>query len=148
MSLTGNDQAPDNIRFGHPTQGFAIGLVNLNPGETTGVDADVVIHGGTEAVSAYGNDGGDTISGLGGAATGEDFTLPMTLHGNNGADTLVGGTKIDALYGGQGADTLRGRGSNDYLETTDGVSGNDTANGGSGSNDTCIIDSGDTEISC
>jgi Ca2+-binding RTX toxin-like protein len=45
----------------------------------------------------YGQNGNDSLSGLGGADT---------LYGGNGADTLDGGTGIDWLYGERGDDRI------------------------------------------
>ena len=147
LTISGSDQA-ENIRFGRPASGFVVGNVNLNAGEATGVDADLILQAGTENVGVSAEGGADTVSGLGGAGTGQEFTLRMSLHGNNGGDKLTGGAAGDALWGDDGGDTLKGRGANDYLDTEDGISGNDTADGGGGRNDICITDAGDTQISC
>jgi hypothetical protein len=147
LSISGSPQT-DDIRFGHPTTGFAVGRVNLNAAESTGVDGDVSLMAGAETVAVSAGDGPDDVSGAGGVGTGEEFTLPMSLHGNDGADALTGGTVADVLYGDKGGDTLKGRGGNDFLDAEDDVSGNDTANGGAGVDDTCFTDPGDTEINC
>lgn len=51
---------------------------------------------------------------------------------------LVGGPGADGIFGGEGDDALRGR---------DRVSGNDSLDGGNGT-DTCTADSGDSQTNC
>lgn len=62
---------------------------------------------------------GDTLAGSQQAVT----TLPATLLGGDGDDTLVGGTAGDLLLGGNGRDALAGS------------AGDDTLDGGSGSDE-------------
>lgn len=56
-------------------------------------------------------------------------TIPVTMRGGAGADTLVGGGGPDKLIGGEGSDRLVGRGGNDLIF---GGPGNDSIYGGSG----------------
>jgi hypothetical protein len=58
-----------------------------------------------------------------------EVTVPVTLRGGPGADTLVGGGGPDKLLGGDGNDHLVGRGGDDVLYGGD---GNDSLYGGSG----------------
>jgi RTX calcium-binding nonapeptide repeat (4 copies) len=66
-------------------------------------------------------------------------TIPVTMRGGAGGDTLVGGGGPDKLLGGEGNDRLVGRGGNDLIfggpgnDTIYGGSGEDTLRGGPGS---------------
>jgi Ca2+-binding RTX toxin-like protein len=79
--------------------------------------------------------GDDTIS------VSKEVSIPVTLRGGPGADTLIGGSGPDKLIGGQGNDELAGRGGDDLIlggpgnDSLFGGSGNDTLRGGPG-NDT------------
>jgi Ca2+-binding RTX toxin-like protein len=108
-----------------------------------------------------GTSGPDVICGLGG----DDHI--RGLRGNDvilagpGADVAIGGVGNDRVRGGPGpdylrgdfpnhrpgADILRGNVGPDRLVATDGVSGNDTADGGAGT-DACSADAGDVVIGC
>jgi hypothetical protein len=137
----------ERIRTGTFVVGFIVQQrVNLNAGESTGVDSDLGLR--LDRVVVLGNGGGDVISAAGGAATGIASGLPLYAFGGAGWDTLVGGNRGDRLFGNDGSDTLRGAKGDDYLHTFDGVGGNDVANGGDGIGDECLTDPGDTEISC
>ena len=72
---------------------------------------------------------GETLNGLSGYSN--------VLHGLEGNDTLVGGTRADQLYGGPGNDSLDGGAGDDLLE---GGTGNDTLKGGSGND---VLDGGE-----
>jgi Ca2+-binding RTX toxin-like protein len=63
--------------------------------------------------------------------------------GGSGDDAISGTGGPNLLVGGLGADTVAGLGGNDALDVHDGVGGNDSANGGYGS-DTGEVDAGDT----
>lgn len=58
-----------------------------------------------------------------------EVTIPVTMRGGPGSDTLVGGGGPDKLIGGEGNDRLIGHGGNDLIF---GGPGNDTIYGGSG----------------
>jgi Ca2+-binding RTX toxin-like protein len=58
-------------------------------------------------------------------------TLPVTLLGGNGQDSLTGGAGNDVLSGGNGKDVLVGGDGNDTLM---GCNGNDSLDGGLGTN--------------
>lgn len=65
-------------------------------------------------IKIYGGDGNDKIT------VDEKITVPVELYGQNGNDTLQGGSGDDLLDGGDGKDTLRGRDGNDILVGGDG----------------------------
>jgi Ca2+-binding RTX toxin-like protein len=73
------------------------------------------------------------------------------LHGQDGRDTLLGGTDNDTLDGGDGADSINGLSGNDSIlagNGTDNISGddgNDTLDGGNGS-DTISSGNGDDSV--
>jgi hypothetical protein len=58
-----------------------------------------------------------------------EVTIPVTMRGGAGTDTLAGGGGADKLIGGEGNDRLVGRGGNDLIF---GGPGDDTIHGGSG----------------
>lgn len=91
--------------------------------------------------------GRDVLSAAGGYGTGDTaFTTAITayggddddtLTGGDGADTLYGGPGDDTLAGGAGADTLYGDEGDDTFDEGDAANGADTFNGGAG---TDIVD--------
>nr|WP_319385645.1 M10 family metallopeptidase C-terminal domain-containing protein [uncultured Roseibium sp.] len=77
-----------------------------------------------------------------------DFTdgslvVPLTLTGDDTANTLEGGLVNDTLSGLGGNDILRGYGGNDYL---DGGTGADTMEGGEGDDTYVVDDAGDVVV--
>ncbi|MEV0383177.1 hypothetical protein [Nonomuraea sp. NPDC050643] len=64
-----------------------------------------------------------------------------------GSDTVTGNSQPNEFRAGQGTDVLNGQGGGDLLSAVDGVAGNDTLNGGAGT-DRCLSDAGDTENAC
>ncbi|TMP26142.1 sodium:calcium exchanger [Pseudoalteromonas rubra] len=58
-----------------------------------------------------------------------NISVPQTLYGQYGNDTLISGNQNDRLYGGRGNDTLKGNSGNDQLFGED---GSDTLHGGWG----------------
>ncbi|MEU9190749.1 hypothetical protein AB0D14_40855 [Streptomyces sp. NPDC048484] len=88
-----------------------------------------------------GGDGNDTL-----AATAA-VTERVVLGGDAGDDTLRGGSGGDFLIGASGRDTGEGNAGNDTLGFNDEVGANDSANGGPGT-DNCVVDVGDTRVSC
>jgi Ca2+-binding RTX toxin-like protein len=115
---------------------------------------------GTDTVTYAARTAAVTVTLAGGAddgalAEGDDVSDVEGATGGSGADTLtgsaannvlVGGSGRDSLEGGLGNDMLSGGANNDTLDVSDGIEGNDTANGGSGSGDTADADPGDAVI--
>lgn len=83
--------------------------------------------------SAYGDDGDDTITG---------GSVSETLDGGSGNDSISGGDGDDSLFGGDGIDYLNGGGDQDVL---DGGAGDDQLFGG-GSNDSLYGSAGNDEL--
>ena len=82
--------------------------INLNAGESDGIDADVKVQG-VDRVFVGGDARADEIAANGGAGTGgADFRYTVLLEGHEGADRLVGGRKDDRLTGSEGGDRLSG----------------------------------------
>jgi Ca2+-binding RTX toxin-like protein len=73
-------------------------------------------------ITVNGNDGADRIDA-------SNLSIPVTLNGGNGNDTLIGGSNNDLLLGGAGDDNLDGQAGNDTLL---GGIGNDVLTGGPG----------------
>ena len=113
-----------------------IGVVEHFPGvaiyDVLGNGALVSQFGGGTAIRITGLQGDDDLS----VATG--ITLPVTILGNGGRDTLGGGGGPDLLDGGVGADAVTGRGGADTLfgrrgaDSLDGGDANDSLDGGAG----------------
>lgn len=114
---TGTDRVSYASRTGRVTVTLA-GTPTGDDGATG--EGDTVLN----VETAYGGSAADTLVGHGGA---------NVLNGNGGGDTLTGGGGADTVSGGDGNDTLRLR---------DNVSGNDTGNGGPGT-DSATADPGD-----
>lgn len=90
-------------------------------------------------------EGADTIS------VGSSITVPVTMRGGSGNDTLIGGGGADKLIGSDGRDRLLGRGGDDLLfggpgdDELVGGSGNDVLRGGFG-HDTLLPGSGKNSV--
>ena len=84
--------------------------VNLNGDD----DADITASG-VENYTASGADGEDVVSAAGGQGTGSALTLPSSLQGDQGDDSLSSGLGNDTIGGGTGTDTL------DFTAATAGV---------------------------
>ena len=143
--------------------GFGVGQVNLNAGETNGVDADVIFTP-VHTTRFVGSGLGDTLSAQGGFGTGIIYGTTIeilagggndTVFGGNAFDNLQGGGAADDIHGGDGPDSIVGDAGkdsmignlgNDVLYANDGVSG-ETVNGGFDS-DTCFADPGDIVSNC
>ncbi|MDA0590820.1 MAG: calcium-binding protein [Planctomycetota bacterium] len=126
----------------------------VGPGTNTLIDIEgAVLIGGDSAntfdatastipVSIYGSGGNDTI--LGSAY--DDILFGMSgddlIEGNDGNDSLFGSTGADTLIGGNGNDSLFGQGgSGDQLT---GGAGDDVLSGGSGTDS--AVESGDVDF--
>ena len=137
----------NNIVIGK-SSGFAVkGKLNLNPNETSGVDADLTVIIGVEQVMVFAEGGQDVVSAMGGSGTGDPADFLVFLDGGDGGDALTGGAVKDLIAGGDGADVIKGGPGPDDLNSVDGVHGNDAIFGGNGS-DSCSYDVGDTLTSC
>lgn len=90
-------------------------------------------------IKVYGDAGNDTIKATNSYA--------VTFYGGDGNDTLTGGKGADKLYGDAGTDKLYGGAGNDTLsggagnDTLNGQAGNDTLTGGAGK-DTFVYTNG------
>jgi len=130
-----------------------------------GTDASETINGtpGDDVICA--GNGSDVVNGLGGndiligqngmdilnGGDGNDTLMGRNgmdvLNGDAGNDTLMGNNGKDQLVGGLGSDSLMGGHAPDKLNSMDGVSGNDTNDGGLGP-DVCTTDPGDLVSNC
>jgi len=108
------------------------------PCTVTGTSGDDVL---------VGTSGNDIICGLGGNDT---------ISGGAGDDILIGGAGDDVVHGDSGNDRMFGNAGSDHLFGDDGtdvvnaidlVGGNDSENGGAGT-DTCRSDVGDALVGC
>lgn len=143
--------------------------LNLNAAEETGIDDDVVVDGSLNYIMLSGENGGDQLSGKGGAGTGEPYRNKLVLRGSggndrlrggNGADSLNGQGGRDALAGGPGEDSLNGRRGRDALaggggeDQLEGDAENDVLNGGAhndvlyGGSDDDFLDGGPDSDDC
>ena len=101
----------------------AAGMVNVVVNDV----ATPVPLAGVVGVNVVSGNGNDTVS-ITETVAGE-WTLPVTLMGGNGKDTLTGASGADTLDGGNGNDTLFGLAGNDTLR---GGNGKDTIDAGDG----------------
>jgi len=76
-------------------------------------------------VEIHGNGGDDVIMGVRGLANSH-------LYGEDGNDTIIGYGSENWIYGGTGNDRIEGRGA--LWDVVSGDDGNDTINGGAGTN--------------
>jgi Tol biopolymer transport system component len=94
-----------------------------------------------------GTDGPDYLCGFGGndqiaGGAGDDVIL-----GASGRDELGGDDGNDKIHGGSDADTIQGGAGDDQLTMVDRVQGNDSGDGGEGT-DTARADPGDLVVNC
>lgn len=105
-------------------------IVSGIPGGTRHFAADQIRY-----LEILGLDGNDRI------IASPEVTVPLSLLGGAGRDTLIGGSGSDTLYGGDGADHLNGGGGADWLY---GEAGNDVLIGRSGgTSDADFLSGGD-----
>ena len=110
----------------------------------TGTNGPDTLNGTQDADKIAGSAKGDTINGK----AGND-----QLFGDSGNDNVNGGPGADNVQGGTGTDTANGQdGDSDFVTVVDNDT-NDTAIGGAGTNDTCVVDlingqTDDTAASC
>jgi hypothetical protein len=99
IRIIGSDAA-DKIDIGQgPTQFGIVRRINLNAGESTGVDSDVAMVN-VEKVMVFANGGNDVIRARGKAGTGPDA---LNLIGDEGKDTMWGYGTGDSIYMNDGA---------------------------------------------
>jgi Ca2+-binding RTX toxin-like protein len=126
--------------------------LNLNAGETDGIDPDAAVNGAF-TVFVEGSLAGDTVLGNGAAGTsGTAFATRMVVSSGPGPDFIVGGKRADDLSGGLDADRILGGKGKDYLKGEGGIDalfgnsgndkllggpGKDRLNGGAGRGDSC-----------
>ncbi len=126
------------VDLGNQTVGDALKIVGTSLGDTVvfggagiAINTDAyldiaAIHIETWVVNL--DDGNDTFSGMGNAATGNTpFVAPLSIYGGAGNDTLRGGSNDDTLDGGLGDDTFVGGAAADGGDHLIGGPGIDTA---------------------
>ena len=130
--------ARTNLRGGRDKAGGVFRPeINLNAGETRGVDGDVVLKSGVEHVSFIGGNRDDKLRMDGGRGMQKALKMPTVINGRGSSDEIVGGKGPDNLYGdGEGCegscagrDSIKGGAGNDQI-----IAGakNDAAFGGTG----------------
>jgi Ca2+-binding RTX toxin-like protein len=85
----------------------------------------VKVYGGSSTSHTATGTGADTIT----IHSSMPSTIPTTLLGQDGADSIYGGAGVDSIHGGTGDNYLSGGGWNDTLQASD---GNDSLYGGEG----------------
>jgi Ca2+-binding RTX toxin-like protein len=103
-----------------------------------GGDARDTLNGGDGDDQLFGGAGNDVLNG----GNGNDVS-----KGGDHDDTFDGGPGNDRMYGERGNDVLTGGLGNDVLHTKDRVKGNDSGDGGAGT-DTCKKDANDAIVNC
>ena len=120
----------------------SLGASGMNWGVDTSKDLTYV---GTPTLTLSLGAGTDTYTGAGVNGTGTVYTGAVTVYGGEAADILTGGDGIDTFNGGDANDTITGglgadvlngdAGDDTFLEGTV-TSGGDVLTGGAGTNDT------------
>jgi Ca2+-binding RTX toxin-like protein len=118
--------------------------VGLNATDNTKLDVNLngtvssfaLLNAGTAAITGINISGGNGDDKISIDQTNGGITLPVTLSGGNGQDSLSGGAGNDVLSGGNGTDVLAGGDGNDSLS---GGNGKDMLDGGLGTN---VLDQG------
>ena len=96
-TLAGNDVVNVTYRYGNVYLGLGNDTVNMNYS---------VSQNNSGGLTAYGDNGNDTLNG----GLGND-----ELHGNNGLDRIIGGDGNDKINGGGDSDTLLGGNGDDII---------------------------------
>ncbi|HXV33363.1 MAG TPA: calcium-binding protein, partial [Gaiellaceae bacterium] len=95
-------------------------------------DVDVTFTVLPATFELFGGGGNDFLSARGGAGAGPLFAGPVTIHGEDGDDAIMGSDLAELLTGGAGNDTIdAGAGS----DTVQGGAGDDAVTGGHGDDD-------------
>ncbi len=71
-------------------------------------EPDIALDTTTESVEVVAGAGGDHVSGEGSVVTGDPYTGIISAYGQDGEDSLIGGEGPDALAGGEDRDDLNG----------------------------------------
>ena len=135
---------------GNDAAGLALSGANVRA-TFNGATRDILASS-VRRVVFQGNDGSDTFS--------NTTSVPGSLDGGNGDDTITGGNGTDSIYGSWGRDTLRGGAGNDAMsgggdaDQMWGGSGNDVMYGygggdvmrGDSGNDRIYGNSGDDQV--
>ncbi|WP_255396196.1 calcium-binding protein [Kocuria sp. CNJ-770] len=144
LEVTGDAQSNDVrvtvvLRQGVERYRIAVPGSTVNPGSGCRSDGTAAVTCRTSGVSSI-----DVNAGNGNDSVTLDVTVPTTVRGGNGNDTVNGNDRFDGgagndrLNGASGNDTLNGGNGNDVLtggagaDTFNGGNGNDTVNGGNG----------------
>ncbi len=112
-----------------------------------GLGGNDILIGGTGNDVFYAGTGSDTVKGGSGNDTAYGEEGIDSLKGDAGDDLLWGGPGNDVLIGNKGADRASGEADDDTLRLQDNVYGNDSGDGGDGS-DTCLADKQDHVVNC
>lgn len=107
-------------------------LIDLREGffsNVGGLTGNVAVAKGTQIENAIGGSGSDTINGNAAANELSGNAGPDTISGGPGADTIDGGSGVSYLRGEEGNDSILGGSSFDDIN---GNTGSDTASGGGG----------------
>jgi hypothetical protein len=100
-------------------------------------DVDIALYGALDRIEAAGYTGDDTISGRGGGAYGGPTTTYLSLTGDGGKDTVLGGNGDDFLEGGANNDVIKAFGGNDTIYADQ---GKDTIDAGAGDDEINAFD--------
>ena len=115
-SIDGGDG--DDILFAHGAYQTLSGGDGNDFADYSAISSDLTITS-SDIESIIGGSGNDNIT--------SSATVPVTIRGGPGDDTLVGGSGSDSLFGNGGSDSLDGADGQDWLS---GGGGNDTLAGG------------------
>jgi Ca2+-binding RTX toxin-like protein len=114
LKLTSQNQNVDDRNFAKVDS-----IVTFQVADGVGSTVSIGSSGGNADASGigflFGGNGGDTLTGYTDQAT--------TISGNDGNDSIIGGTATDSLLGGVGNDTIAGAGGSDIVL---GGAGNDS----------------------
>jgi len=126
------DVGADTVLYNLRSTAINADLSNITNDDGAAGEFDMIV----TAEVIQGGSGNDTMKGN---AARENF------RGNAGNDQLLGGAGNDVLHGGPGSDSLFGEAGLDALTLVDGVSANDSGDGGADV-DTATQDPGDTVV--
>jgi subtilisin family serine protease len=114
-------------------------LVRVDPGNSA--NFQVLVNGNIRAARAIAGTTRIDLNSLGGSdgiTVASTLSIPLSITGGGGSDTITGGAGNDTIDGGSNSDSIVGYLGDDSLiggpgnDTLIGQSGNDTMNGGSG----------------